>query len=152
MGHRKIGPSLIESHKWPGQNKEFCVVSPKFQQNNHEKLRQYTKVTQVGYTDSNTGEFVLVPEMVPELIVPDLSGFELKPYVSYKTDIEIQKRIETYEAKKLTYGSKIAVSKTVQDQKWPPQKIDAKVLFDIFYADKVRQEFNKIQIPQNDDA
>jgi hypothetical protein len=30
--------------------------------------------------------------MVPELIVPDLKGFNLKPYVSYKTDVEIAKR------------------------------------------------------------
>ena len=30
-----------------------------------------------------------VPEMVPEIIVPDLEGFKLKPYVSYKVkDIE----------------------------------------------------------------
>lgn len=30
--------------------------------------------------------------MVPELVVPDLNGFELKPYVSYRTDVEIEKR------------------------------------------------------------
>lgn len=30
-----------------------------------------------------------IPEMVPELIVPDLEGFQLKPYVSYRVqDIE----------------------------------------------------------------
>jgi hypothetical protein len=26
-----------------------------------------------------------VPEKVPELVVPDLEGFKLKPYVSYRT-------------------------------------------------------------------
>ena len=26
-----------------------------------------------------------IPEMVPELVVPDLEGFQLKPYVSYRT-------------------------------------------------------------------
>ena len=26
-----------------------------------------------------------IPEMVPELVVPDLDGFKLKPYVSYRT-------------------------------------------------------------------
>ena len=25
-----------------------------------------------------------IPEMVPELVVPDLEGFKLKPYVSYR--------------------------------------------------------------------
>lgn len=31
-------------------------------------------------------KFVYVKEMEPELIVPDLTGFELKPYVSYRTE------------------------------------------------------------------
>lgn len=30
------------------------------------------------------GKFVMVPEMVPELVVPALDGFKLKPYVSYR--------------------------------------------------------------------
>jgi 39S ribosomal protein L41, mitochondrial len=30
-------------------------------------------------------KFVYVKEMEPELIVPDLTGFKLKPYVSYRT-------------------------------------------------------------------
>ncbi|XP_061718973.1 large ribosomal subunit protein mL41 [Cydia pomonella] len=34
------------------------------------------------------GRFVTVPEMIPELIVPDLKDCDLKPYVSYKvTDV-----------------------------------------------------------------
>lgn len=31
-------------------------------------------------------KFVYVKEMEPELIVPDLTGFQLKPYVSYRTE------------------------------------------------------------------
>eukprot|EP00112_Aurelia_sp_Birch-Aquarium-sp1_P013708 Seg2921.5 transcript_id=Seg2921.5/GoldUCD/mRNA.D3Y31 product="39S ribosomal protein L41-B mitochondrial" pseudo=true protein_id=Seg2921.5/GoldUCD/D3Y31 len=31
------------------------------------------------------GNFRVVPKKVPEFIVPDLTGFELKPYVSWKT-------------------------------------------------------------------
>ena len=34
--------------------------------------------------------FEHVPEKVPELIVPDLTGFELKPYVSYKATLREQ--------------------------------------------------------------
>lgn len=30
--------------------------------------------------------------MEPELIVPDLTGFELKAYVSYRTDVDIEMR------------------------------------------------------------
>lgn len=52
----------------------------------------YTKVAPTGYKDPATGKFVSVPEMIPELVVPDLSGFELKPYVSFRTDVEIEKR------------------------------------------------------------
>ncbi|CAI9534984.1 unnamed protein product [Staurois parvus] len=37
----------------------------------------------VGYLTSNR-KFVKVKEMVPQLIVPDLTGFKLRPYVSYK--------------------------------------------------------------------
>ncbi|KAG8184663.1 hypothetical protein JTE90_012148 [Oedothorax gibbosus] len=37
-------------------------------------------------------KFVHVPEMIPELVVPDLTGFTLKPYVSYRAaDIEQEK-------------------------------------------------------------
>ncbi|XP_006900679.1 PREDICTED: 39S ribosomal protein L41, mitochondrial [Elephantulus edwardii] len=29
--------------------------------------------------------FVVIKEMVPEFVVPDLTGFKLKPYVNYRT-------------------------------------------------------------------
>uniref|UniRef100_A0ACB8F0P7 39S ribosomal protein L41, mitochondrial n=1 Tax=Sphaerodactylus townsendi TaxID=933632 RepID=A0ACB8F0P7_9SAUR len=31
-----------------------------------------------------SAKFRLVPEMVPKLVVPDLTGFKLRPYVSYR--------------------------------------------------------------------
>ncbi|XP_063792253.1 large ribosomal subunit protein mL41 [Pseudophryne corroboree] len=37
----------------------------------------------VGYLTSNK-KFVRVKEMVPEFVVPDLTGFKLKAYVSYR--------------------------------------------------------------------
>ncbi|CAN2391440.1 Mitochondrial ribosomal protein L41 [Pristimantis euphronides] len=37
----------------------------------------------VGYLTSNK-KFVKVKEMVPEFIVPDLVGFRLRPYISYR--------------------------------------------------------------------
>lgn len=57
-----------------------------------ENCLGYTGVQPTGFDDPMTGKFVHVPEMVPELIVPDLSNFELKPYVSYKTDPKIEER------------------------------------------------------------
>lgn len=32
-----------------------------------------------------SGKFVSVPEMIPEFVVPNLEGFKLKPYVSYRS-------------------------------------------------------------------
>lgn len=34
--------------------------------------------------------FKVVPEMIPEIVVPDLTGFKLKPYVSYRVQDIIQ--------------------------------------------------------------
>ncbi|XP_063000826.1 large ribosomal subunit protein mL41 [Elgaria multicarinata webbii] len=42
-----------------------------------------------GYITSNR-KFVLVREMVPRLVVPDLRGFRLKPYVSYRAPAGIE--------------------------------------------------------------
>ncbi|NXS63761.1 RM41 protein, partial [Brachypteracias leptosomus] len=33
---------------------------------------------------TRSGKFLLVKQMVPQFIVPDLQGFKLKPYVSYR--------------------------------------------------------------------
>ncbi|XP_035234063.1 39S ribosomal protein L41, mitochondrial-like [Stegodyphus dumicola] len=44
-----------------------------------------------GYYDENK-KLVKVPEMVPELVVPDLTGFHLKPYVSYRTEDIVQEK------------------------------------------------------------
>ncbi|GFT74726.1 39S ribosomal protein L41, mitochondrial [Nephila pilipes] len=38
------------------------------------------------------GEFVKVPDMVPELVVPDLTNFPLKPYVSYRATETVQEK------------------------------------------------------------
>lgn len=63
-------------------------------------------------------KFVYVKEMEPELVVPDLEGFELKPYVSYRT--------EDVESKPFT----------------------AKDLFDYVYADKIIEDFEENNIKE----
>ncbi|XP_053329803.1 39S ribosomal protein L41, mitochondrial [Spea bombifrons] len=40
-------------------------------------------VQKAGFLTSS-GKFIKVREMIPEFVVPDLTGFKLKPYVSYK--------------------------------------------------------------------
>merc|ERR1719187_2614495 len=48
-----------------------------------------------------------VPEMVPELVVPDLSDTELKPYVSYKTKDIYQEELTAKDLFNVIYGQKI---------------------------------------------
>ncbi|XP_015734141.1 39S ribosomal protein L41, mitochondrial [Coturnix japonica] len=33
---------------------------------------------------TRNGKFILIKQMVPQFVVPDLAGFKLKPYVSYR--------------------------------------------------------------------
>ncbi|CAB0037010.1 unnamed protein product [Trichogramma brassicae] len=58
-------------------------------------------------------KFITVPEMIPELVVPNLEGFKLKPYVSYRSE-------ELYD-----------------------EPFTADDLFHAVYADKIRDDFNK---------
>ena len=62
-------------------------------------------VRDVGYYLN--GRFVTVPEMIPELIVPDLKGFELKPYVSYKAANVIQSEFTPEQLFDAVYSKKI---------------------------------------------
>uniref|UniRef100_A0A914CUR8 39S ribosomal protein L41, mitochondrial n=1 Tax=Acrobeloides nanus TaxID=290746 RepID=A0A914CUR8_9BILA len=137
-GWRKIGPMFYEKWKWPGQNREFGELHPSFQKLNPPQLHNYTRVQPTGYVDPSNGNFVTVPEMVPELVVPDLKGFELKPYVSYKTDVEIEKRISQFETKVKNMKNKKEAEKFTAE-KWPPEKVTPKLLFDHFYASRIKK-------------
>lgn len=55
------------------------------------------------------GRFVPVPEMIPELIVPDLKGFDLKPYVSYKAEDVIQSEFTPQQLFDAVYSKKIVM-------------------------------------------
>lgn len=48
-----------------------------------------------------------IPEMVPELIVPDLTDFPLKPYVSYATKEIYQAELTSKDIFNVIYGKKI---------------------------------------------
>ncbi|XP_047363048.1 39S ribosomal protein L41, mitochondrial [Vespa velutina] len=65
--------------------------------------------------------WINVPEMVPELIVPSLEGFTLKPYVSYKVE-------------NISQG-----------------EYTAKDLFNEIYAKKIEEDFNKQELDPNGD-
>lgn len=144
FGHRKIGPVFYEKWKYPGQNREFPEISPKFQHLNLPDTKNYTHVQPEGYVDATTGEYVVVKEMQAELIVPDLTNFNLKPYVSFRTDAIIEKRRQTYQDAIRDEGSEeLADRKVDEDERWPPPKLTPETLFDLCYGPKVREMFSK---------
>lgn len=53
------------------------------------------------------GQFIQVPEMIPELIVPDLTNCDLKPYVSYKAADVIQSEFTPQQLFDAVYSKKI---------------------------------------------
>ncbi|CAG5101618.1 Similar to mRpL41: 39S ribosomal protein L41 [Cotesia congregata] len=57
--------------------------------------------------------------MIPELVVPDLKGFELQPYVSYRSTVKKQ------------------------------PKFTAELLFDLVYAEKIKQDFQAGKLDEN---
>ncbi|KAG7312260.1 39S ribosomal protein L41-mitochondrial [Plutella xylostella] len=53
------------------------------------------------------GRFIKVPEMVPEIIVPDLKDCEFKPYVSYKVTDVVQSEFTSEQLFNAIYSKKI---------------------------------------------
>lgn len=62
-------------------------------------------VRETGYRIN--GRFFPVPEMVPELIVPDLEGCKLKPYVSYKCPDVVQSEFTSQDLFNAIYAEKV---------------------------------------------
>lgn len=62
-------------------------------------------VRDVGYVLN--GRFYMVPEMIPEIIVPDLTDCDLKPYVSYKAADVIQSEFTAEQLFDAVYSKKI---------------------------------------------
>ncbi|KAF2905820.1 hypothetical protein ILUMI_00356 [Ignelater luminosus] len=62
-------------------------------------------VREIGYKVGD--KFVTIPEMVPELIVPDLTGFKLKPYVSYRAPDVVQSEFTAEDLFNVVYAPKI---------------------------------------------
>nr|CAI5856451.1 unnamed protein product [Callosobruchus analis] len=63
-------------------------------------------VRDVGY--HNGEKFVLIPEMIPEIIVPDLTDCKLKPYVSYRAPEVTQSEFTAEDLFYVVYAPKIA--------------------------------------------
>ncbi|XP_069798900.1 large ribosomal subunit protein mL41 [Dendropsophus ebraccatus] len=74
-----------------------------------------------GFVTSNW-KFVKVKEMVPEFIVPDLSGFKLKPYVTYKAPAGTE---EMMTAKRLFMETAApAIEKDIENGTFDPNNLE----------------------------
>ncbi|KAK9883058.1 hypothetical protein WA026_001264 [Henosepilachna vigintioctopunctata] len=62
-------------------------------------------VREIGYKDGN--KYVVVPEKIPELIVPNLSDCKLKPYVSYRAPDIQQDEFTAQDLFDVVYAPKI---------------------------------------------
>nr|SVE89018.1 EOG090X0IZW [Daphnia sinensis]SVE89639.1 EOG090X0IZW [Daphnia sinensis]SVE91520.1 EOG090X0IZW [Daphnia sinensis]SVE92146.1 EOG090X0IZW [Daphnia sinensis] len=62
-------------------------------------------VRPIGYKAGTS--FVKINELVPEIIVPDLTGFKLKPYVSYRVNDIVQPPLTPEELFGAVYVKKI---------------------------------------------
>ncbi|CAH2236031.1 39S ribosomal protein L41, mitochondrial [Pararge aegeria] len=62
-------------------------------------------VRDIGY--QLNGRFVKVPEMIPEIIVPNLKDCDLNPYVSYKAEDVIQSEFTAQQLFDAVYSKKI---------------------------------------------
>ncbi|ESP00217.1 hypothetical protein LOTGIDRAFT_173377 [Lottia gigantea] len=67
-----------------------------------------------GKIDKSTNRFKIIPEMVPEFIVPDLTDFKLKPYISYRSESVKQDKITAKKLFHLCYADKV---KEIKEQK-----------------------------------
>lgn len=66
----------------------------------HRGVRETTIVDELGH-------IVEVQEKVPEMIVPDLTNFNLKPYVSYRTSNVVQSEFTPEDLFNAVYSTKI---------------------------------------------
>lgn len=94
--------------KFPIPNKRGSRLHKEQQRGPNPELEVDKRgVRDVGYFLD--GRFVPVPEMIPELIVPDLTDCELKPYVSYKAEDVIQSEFTAQQLFDAVYSKKIVM-------------------------------------------
>lgn len=78
----------------------------------HDKARKDRVIETYGYREPGIeregGELQMVPEMEPELVVPDLEGFQLKPYVSYRVAEVCQGEFTARDLFDAQYSEKVA--------------------------------------------
>ncbi|XP_039076677.1 39S ribosomal protein L41, mitochondrial [Hyaena hyaena] len=68
------------------------------------------------------GKFVQVKEMVPELVVPELAGFRLKPYVNYRVPAGTDAPLTAEQLFREAVAP--AIEKDFGDGTFDPQRLD----------------------------
>ncbi|XP_066147689.1 large ribosomal subunit protein mL41 [Euwallacea fornicatus] len=87
-------------------NKRGSRTFKKQQSENRDPDLFHTRgVREVGYFEE--GKFVVIPEKIPELIVPDLKDCKLKPYVSYRAPEVVQSEFTAEDLFSVVYAPKI---------------------------------------------
>jgi large subunit ribosomal protein L41 len=89
------------------------------------ELSKRTGAPQLPGYYNKAGKFVLVQEMIPEFVVPDLKGFKLQPYVSYRVPDVHQKEFSAKDLFDATYGKELVDEFT--SGKLDIKNIDARV-------------------------
>ncbi|XP_076438541.1 large ribosomal subunit protein mL41-like [Babylonia areolata] len=102
-------------------DKRFPVTGKhgsQFRKGGSEMMEKHLAVHNVqptGFYDKKKGAFRNVPEMIPNFVVPDLTGFPLKPYVSYKVKDIHQSKMTARDLFQATYATEI--TRDVKDGK-----------------------------------
>ncbi|XP_023029563.1 mitochondrial ribosomal protein L41 [Leptinotarsa decemlineata] len=93
--------------KFPIYNKRGSRIFKKQQAENPDPdVPIHTRgVREIGYKVD--GKFVEIPEKIPQLVVPDLTGFKLKPYVSYRAPEVTQSKFTAEDLFNVVYAPKI---------------------------------------------
>ncbi|XP_029776177.1 39S ribosomal protein L41, mitochondrial [Suricata suricatta] len=68
------------------------------------------------------GKFVQVKEMVPELVVPELAGFKLKPYVNYRVPAGTDEPLTAEQLFQEAVAP--AIEKDFRDGTFDPEQLD----------------------------
>lgn len=75
-----------------------------------QRISQLLPIDKRGVRDTGyiiNGQYEEVQEKIPEIIVPDLNGFQLKPYVSYKAPEVVQSEFTSMDLFNAVYSEKI---------------------------------------------
>jgi large subunit ribosomal protein L41 len=103
---------FINFKKINAGNKRWSKMHKKMQFKKWEKPGAFPDIPAEKFGSRSTGIrhpafYEHIPEMIPELIVPDLQDCNLKPYVSYRTADIYQEELSSKDLFNIIYGRKI---------------------------------------------